>query len=173
MFYTIYKTINTVNNKYYIGKHETENPNDEYFGSGNAIKRAIKKYGRSVFVKEVLFIFDNPKEMNDKERELITETLVSSKRTYNEGVGGEGGAHFKNKKHSPETRKQISDKLLGFKHSEETRKKISAANSIRKLSDETKKKLSIKATQRYISPEIRNKISETLKQRNMQGRVEA
>ena len=163
MFYTIYKTTNTVNGKYYIGKHETENPNDDYLGSGKAIKQAIKRYGRSVFVKDVLSIFDNPKQMNDKERELITEALVSSKRTYTEGIGGEGGAHFKNKTHTPETRKLISDKLRGFKHTSDTRKKVSESNSRRRLSEETKKKLSAKTAERFaegMPDEIRKKISD-------------
>ena len=41
MKYTIYKTTNTVNNKIYIGKHQTENINDSYLGSGVSLELEI------------------------------------------------------------------------------------------------------------------------------------
>ena len=101
MKYTIYKVTNTINNKIYIGKHQTENPDDGYYGSGVALKNSIRKHGKSNFTKEVLHIFDSEEEMNKMEKELITEEFVSRTDTYNMGVGGEGGPHFKGKTHTP------------------------------------------------------------------------
>ena len=43
MVYTVYKIVNLTNEKYYIGVHKTSDPNDSYYGSGVAIKKAIKK----------------------------------------------------------------------------------------------------------------------------------
>lgn len=92
MFYTIYQTTNTVNSKKYIGKHATPDPYDEYLGSGVVLTKAIEKYGRDKFTKEVLFIFNTEEEMNAKERELITSDIVLSEEYYNIALGGDGGA---------------------------------------------------------------------------------
>jgi hypothetical protein len=53
MFYTIFRTTNKKNGKIYIGKHQTDNINDTYIGSGTALIAAIKKWGRDSFVKEI------------------------------------------------------------------------------------------------------------------------
>ncbi len=140
MYYTIYQITNTINEKIYIGKHQTTDPNDSYYGSGKLIKSAIKKYGKENFIKKILFVFDTEDEMNVKEKELITEEFVSRKDTYNTGVGGEGGPHFRGKTHSDEARKKMGSS--GRKISEEARKKISESNRNRVVSEETRKKLS-------------------------------
>jgi len=152
--YTIYKTTNLVNGKIYIGKHQTNNPDDSYYGSGSAIKRAIKKYGKENFKKDILYNFDTVGEMDRKEKELIDESFINRKDTYNRGVGGEGGPHFKGKTHSQESiDKFISSKRKnGYVVSQETRKKISDANYRRHLnpvSEETRKKISEKAKERF------------------------
>jgi hypothetical protein len=50
-YHIIYKTTNTSTDKYYIGKHSTDNINDDYLGSGVALKNAIKKYGKENNIK--------------------------------------------------------------------------------------------------------------------------
>ena len=151
MKYTIYKTINIINGKFYIGKHQTEDVNDRYIGSGIALKRAIKQYGIENFKKEILFIFDTELDMNIKEKEIITEDFVSRKDTYNIGVGGEGGAHFKGKSHT----KEVKEKIRKHNSTPEARKKASEwgriqglASKGRKLSDAARKNMSEAAKKR-------------------------
>ena len=163
MKYIIYKITNTKNQKIYIGKHQTLNVDDSYFGSGIALERAIKKYGKKWFTKEVLYIFDNEFEMNEKEKEIVNEQFISTNQTYNLGIGGEGGSHFKGKKHTEKTKKLLSEIAKKRMISDETRQKISEANRKRIISDETKKKLSLKAKERFSSQNERDRISENVK----------
>lgn len=166
MHYTIYQITNTVNGKVYIGKHQTENLDDGYFGSGIALRAAIAYHGKDNFSKEILHVFETEDEMNAKERELITEEFVSRKDTYNLGVGGEGGPHFKGRKHTAESIAKRTASRRGYTHSQETRQKISEANRNRVISDKTRKKLSEKAKTRRQTPETRAKIAEAIRRKH-------
>lgn len=131
----VYKTVNKVNGKFYIGVHKCKNVNkfDGYFGSGTLLKRAISKYGRHNFQRENLYICNNYEEAYAKEKEFITQELIESDICYNTRLGGDGGTtpnkevrkkmsearkgrftneqnHFYGKKHSKETRKIMSEK---------------------------------------------------------------
>lgn len=83
--FTVYQTTCLVNGKTYIGCHKTTDPNDSYLGSGTYFSKAVQKYGKENFKKEVLFIFDNAEEMLAKERELV---VVDPDKTYNLDRGG-------------------------------------------------------------------------------------
>lgn len=96
MFYIIYKITNKLNGKIYIGKHQTEDINDAYMGSGKHLKRAINKYGLENFIKEILFQFDNEADMNAKEAKLVTEEFVKEDTNYNLCPGGHGGFGYVN-----------------------------------------------------------------------------
>jgi len=61
---TVYRTVNLVNGREYTGKHETDDLDDGYLGSGNLIKRAIEKHGRENFRKVLLHDFDSAGEMD-------------------------------------------------------------------------------------------------------------
>jgi group I intron endonuclease len=162
MYYLIYKTTNLINGKFYIGKHQTNNKNDSYLGSGIALEKAIKKYGRNNFIREILFECNSEEEMNQKEKEIITDDLIKNKNCYNLGLGGEGGAMFKGRHHSKETKQKLREISSGKHLSDETKQKISNIHKNKVFSDETKQKISEKAKERFSIDEEREKISKSL-----------
>lgn len=81
--YIVYLTTNTVNNKIYIGVHETINPYkfDGYLGNGVKIsdkstykysktpfEAAVNKYGPNKFIRKTLKVFDNLQDALNLER---------------------------------------------------------------------------------------------------------
>lgn len=94
--YLIYQITNDVNGKIYIGKHETFNVNDDYFGSGKQLKRAIKKYGLENFTKTILIELQNAEEMNLLEKLVVTPEFCAREDVYNINVGGDGGWNYVN-----------------------------------------------------------------------------
>ena len=129
--FLIYKTTNIATGQYYIGCHQTENIDDGYYGSGKHLTRAIKKYGKSSFKKEILYQCNSKEEMFELEKHLVSESIVKDPLSYNLKIGGSGGnpgivGAFKGKKHSPKTREKL--------------RKLAANRP--KLSEEAKQKLS-------------------------------
>jgi len=94
-YYLVYKTINLKNGKYYIGVHKTKNKNDSYLGSGMALKRAIKKYGKQNFSRSILQECSSEEDMYAKEKEII-KNHINDKMCYNLNSGGFGGWAYVN-----------------------------------------------------------------------------
>jgi len=86
--FLVYKTTNLLNNKIYIGVHETFNIDDSYIGSGSRFLKSVKKYGKEKFKKEILHIFDNRSDMLLKEKELVNEDFIKKESNYNTILGG-------------------------------------------------------------------------------------
>lgn len=163
-YYTVYKVTNKVNGKVYIGCHKTRNLDDGYMGSGKYLKRAIEKHGIGKFTKEILFVYDNPKDMFLKEAEIVTEEFISEENTYNLKIGGVGGFDYINvtginnkskqqekaTKASAEARKRFPEKYKNSFEDSGKRMKSHHKNGLIKYnnflgkthSDETKNKIS-------------------------------
>ena len=155
MFHIIYKTTNTVNNKFYIGYHYQEaDPYmfDGYWGSGTTLIKAIKKHGSNNFYRETLFVFDNKTVALEKELEMVNESFIKRPDTYNITLGGGKPPSHAGEVKSTNHKKKIGDSQRGKVISESTRQKISKTLTGRKLE---KRK-----------PEHAEKIAQALRGRN-------
>lgn len=85
----IYKTINLITNKIYIGKQVKFKL--EYLGSGKLIKLSIKKYGKENFKKEILQTCSSIEELNIQEQYWIKHFNSIVPNGYNISLGGDGG----------------------------------------------------------------------------------
>lgn len=126
MKHIVYKTTNTINGKYYIGKHSQEsNEFDGYLGSGLHLKRAITKYGKDKFIRETLGEYDSDTQAYLAEITIMGDDWETDPLCYNMSAGGYGlGKGFKM---SEETKHKMKYRRPGYTHSDETRKKISEA----------------------------------------------
>lgn len=112
----IYKTTNLINNKQYIGQHFGE-LDDSYIGSGSLIQKAINKYGKENFKKEILKICQNREEADRAEKDFIIQfNAVEDNNFYNLQEGGTGGdgwrACHRWLKDHPEEAKAINEKSI-------------------------------------------------------------
>jgi len=153
--------------KKYIGQHRGD-IEDNYWGSGRAIKASIRKHGVDSFKKYVLE-YCTEDEVDALETRYITEYNTFLGEGYNMDNGGKCNSgywatrtdeqkatihkkrlanrpsNFKEimyEVHKTRDNKAIGDKLRGIKRSQETKDKISKGMKGIKRSQETKDKIS-------------------------------
>lgn len=103
MKYILYLTINTKNNKIYIGYHKTNTPYtfDGYLGCGIIVSRpstykhsktafqfAVNKYGPKSFKRFTLAVVDTLEEVKTLETLIVNESFIKRKDVYNMTIGG-------------------------------------------------------------------------------------
>lgn len=103
----IYRTTCLITFDKYIGKHACKSTSfDGYLGSGKHLKRAIDKYGKNNFIRQIIRVVDDDEDIDELERYYIRiNDAVNRSDYYNIQEGGEGLA-------------------IGYVPSEETRKKM-------------------------------------------------
>ena len=171
MYYYLYQITNKINNKIYIGVHRTVELNDDYFGSGLMLKRAILKYGKENFEKIILEHFNNIEDMYNKEAEIVNLSFIKRKDTYNITEGGKientieakrmGGIVGGNK---------VKEKKIGI-FNEELRKKYSEENLKKQKENNIgfyNKEVGLLARKEAQSPKAKEKRKETFKKINHQ-----
>ncbi len=149
-----YKITNTINGKYYYGIRSCENlPDSRYMGGGTAITKAIKKYGKNSFIKEIIADYPTRKEASDHEKLIVTLELIKLEECYNCRTGGDNEyVHII----TDETRAKLSKAGKGSKRSEETKQRMSLASKGKFKSEEHKRK--IKESKQFTSEETREKM---------------
>jgi group I intron endonuclease len=164
----IYKTTNILNGNYYIGKDSRNNPH--YYGSGLALKSAIKKYGKNNFVKETLEVVVGKDLSNLLGREIYwidKYNAINDQNSYNLQRNSGLRPKIVTKE---ETRKKISRAVKRAFKNEEYRKKITEHNQgesnpmFGKSQSEYQKKRASEANKgKVYSKKTRQKISDARK----------
>lgn len=91
VYHFVYKTTNKINEKYYIGVHSAHTLDDSYLGSGLLLNKAIKKYGKDNFTREILSVFDTKAQAYSFEKDIVCQEFLNKENTYNLALGGRGG----------------------------------------------------------------------------------
>lgn len=171
-YYYIYRITNLVNGKTYIGQHRYKNLNDNYMGSGVALKSSIKKYGIENFKKELIYTRIKLQETADTLEILtIEKEKANGKAEYNLIAGGHGYRPTLCKAKSSAWKSRMSEVMKGKQFSSEHKKHLSeskigntnAKGSIR--SDGYRKKQSESHKGQVHSLEQNAKVSETCKRK--------
>jgi group I intron endonuclease len=149
----IYKTTNLVNGKQYIGKDTKNSP--KYLGSGTILKRAIGKYGKSNFKKEIIEECVSFEQLIEREEYWLNyydagkNPNFYNMHNYSSGSpSGEGHPNY-NKPLSLEHREKLRQSNIGKRLSNEHKQKLREMNTGsnhpqygKSKSEETKKKMS-------------------------------
>ena len=153
----VYAIVNKINLKLYFGSHSWEGTgvDKNYYGSGTAIKRAVKKYGKDNFIVYPIKFYNTVEECRSAEQELLTKyNIANNPYCYNlkngaigwtsEDVKGKNNPMYgrTGEKHPNYGKRGKGTTNYGKHHTEETRKKISQAHKGKTVSEEHRKKLS-------------------------------
>lgn len=173
-----------VNGKLYIGQKRGEFKST-YLGSGKLLKRAVVKHGKHNFSVKVLAYGNSRLILNRLEIGLIDvyRKLYGATRLYNLADGGyrvngiKGIVPWmKGKHHTADTKKKLSEALMGRSLTEETKAKMSVSRkgqipwiSGRHHSAEARDKIGNAHRGIPRSEEVKNKIRTTLLRRNQTG----
>lgn len=142
----IYKIINLINNKIYIG----QTTKDIYYRfkchiyksytvpkCRYALHHAINKYGKENFIIEKICECFSKNELDKREIYYIYKY-----KSYNRKYGYNLKLHYSHGMHSEETKEKIRRKRLGKKTSKETIEKLRKLSTGRKHTEEAKQKIS-------------------------------
>lgn len=103
-YHVLYKTINLINEHFYVGIHSTRILEDGYLGSGKRVKAEINKYGKENFKREILEFCGDRISLVSREKEIVNEELRSNELCLNLTNGGDGNFFFCNAVKTPEQR---------------------------------------------------------------------
>lgn len=134
----VYCTTNKINGKKYIGSDSKNNP--KYYGSGVNIKKAIKKYGKINFTKQILCRVDSINLMKELEEYWIEYfDAYNNPLFYNATKYACGITKFpEDKKINISNANKGNKYNLGRKPTESQKQKTSEANKGKKHTEEYK-----------------------------------
>lgn len=169
----IYKVTNKLNGKIYIGQksYVGEPSMADYYGGGTEIKRAVKKYGKENFTREILYSRIRDQATADSMEIWAIEKYNSTSPDVGYNIS-KGGKVFEI---TSEMRNKISTSLKkyfaengcsnkGRKHTDKQNRIISEAQKKRFSNMEERVKTSIATKEAMSNEDVRKRLSSSLKE---------
>ena len=167
IYHFVYNTYNPINNHFYIGKHTTDNLNDNYQGSGYWVKRSLKKNNKLI-TKVIKFC------KTENQACLLEEKLIKKYFNHKNNKNFKRASiGWKKEDFSKEFKIKISllnklrvgqkNPMYGKKHTEETIKVMKLKRAKQIFTKETNEKRRVKLKGLFASKEHRKKISDGVK----------
>ena len=157
----IYLTTNLINGKKYIGLHKSNQFDDSYYGSGKALKFALKKYGKENFSVDVLCWCDSLDDLVKKEVELLKEFNCKASDEYYNLIDSPYSGIMHLPLYHPDriefVNKQRQQTIELWKNEEFRNKRIKEFRS-RKLSQKTKDRISYIQKQNWQDPDYKERM---------------
>ena len=158
-YHYLYKTTNTINGKFYVGIHSTDDLEDGYLGSGTYLWYSIRKYGKENFITEKLKFFGDRKSLIEAEEKFIDDTFIKNSLCMNLQKGGCQAREI-----DDTTRTRMSEsaknKIFTDKHKANISAGLKKAHFETPVSAETKTKIGAKHKGKILSDETKAKIAE-------------
>jgi hypothetical protein len=149
------------------------NVDDGYLGSGKALIRAFKKYGKEPFIRIILHHCLSERDAFDIETDIVDDAFVRRRDTYNSAIGGKGGDMVKYM--SPDRKSEMYRNIMANRkpiiktpeHKAKLSQHMKSINQLKKgvsMSDEQKQKRSVtqKGRPKNFSPEELARRSSTI-----------
>ncbi len=157
MTHYVYLTTNIINGKRYVGDHSTEDIHDGYIGSGKIFTKAVKKYGKKNFRKQILEHFESKIEAFKAQEKYIEKFDTLFPHGYNLSPKGGFGLQCFHSEYTKEQMRLSHKGMEGKNHSQETIEKMKESHS--NMSNETKEKMKNAKIGKHRSEETKQKIS--------------
>jgi len=177
----IYKIINKINGKYYIGSskniHKRWNSHKLYLNKGNHhnqyLQRAWNKYGKDNFDFVILVSISEKDLLTEEQKyldssiksECYNASMIAGKVVMTDEVKRKISISNTGKIRSEETKRKLSEmnkgKCFGNRHplTEETKRKLSEIHLGKRHTEESKRKISEAGIGRNVTEQTRKKIS--------------
>lgn len=160
----IYLTKNNINHKYYIGKDSKNDP--KYLGSGVLLIKAIAKYGKEHFTKEIIDTATTIDELNLLEQKHIAQyDATNDDMSYNIASGGQGGNTIAGLSSSrlESFKNTIKDRWKNYTAAEREIVSINISNSLKGKKKSESHKNKIRQHKLETAQEYGPKVSKSLK----------
>lgn len=164
--YIIYKTTCLLNGKIYIGQHEVHSLkkfDTWYLGSGKLLLRAVEKYGKENFKREIICKV-NTQKMANKFEEFFIKKYNSTDLSIGYNILS-GSPYENNPLKIPEIAERVAEANRGKIWSDEIKEKISKSVS-ETMTKERRGMISKQHKGKIISEETKNKISKSVSGKN-------